>query len=172
MTGVTGKVQTACAKELTPGGGTWLRPVAAPGPGRVPATASPALLGVRRVRTPCLCVRQTRRSARPDTRRADGKIVERWGRLDQLGLLQQLGLASAYVPSLARLFSRPPSSMLAKMANLDGSRSHGARCDVLAGAPRGQPSVIPATFLLPPAGEHPLIDAAARPAARARLRAG
>ena len=24
---------------------------------------------------------------------ADGKIVERWGRLDQLGLLQQLGLA-------------------------------------------------------------------------------
>jgi hypothetical protein len=31
------------------------------------------------------------------------------------------------VPSLARLFSRPPSSVLAKMANLDGSRSHGAR---------------------------------------------
>lgn len=25
---------------------------------------------------------------------ADGKIVERWGRLDQLGLLEQLGLAS------------------------------------------------------------------------------
>ncbi len=38
------------------------------------------------------------------------------------------------VPSLARLFSRPPSSALAKMANLDGSRSHGARWDVLAGA--------------------------------------
>jgi putative restriction endonuclease len=38
------------------------------------------------------------------------------------------------VPSLARLFSRPPSSMLAKMANLDGSRSHGGRWDVLAGA--------------------------------------
>jgi putative restriction endonuclease len=38
------------------------------------------------------------------------------------------------VPSLARLFSRPPSSILAKMANLDGSRSHGARWDVLAGA--------------------------------------
>jgi len=35
---------------------------------------------------------------------------------------------------LARLFSRPPSSVLAKMANLDGSRSHGARRDVLAGA--------------------------------------
>jgi putative restriction endonuclease len=38
------------------------------------------------------------------------------------------------VPSLAGLFSRPPSSVLAKMANLDGSRSHGARWDVLAGA--------------------------------------
>jgi putative restriction endonuclease len=38
------------------------------------------------------------------------------------------------VPSLARLFSRPPSSILAKMANLDGSRSHGGRWDVLAGA--------------------------------------
>jgi len=38
------------------------------------------------------------------------------------------------VPSLARLFSRPPSSVLAKMANLDGSRSHGAQWDVLAGA--------------------------------------
>src|ERR1700728_4713170 len=38
------------------------------------------------------------------------------------------------VPSLARLFSRRPSSVLAKMANLDGSRSHGARWDALAGA--------------------------------------
>ena len=38
------------------------------------------------------------------------------------------------VPSLARLLSRPPSSVLAKMANLDGSRSHGGRWDVLAGA--------------------------------------
>jgi putative restriction endonuclease len=28
----------------------------------------------------------------------------------------------------------PPSSVLAKMANLDGSRSHGGKCDVLAGA--------------------------------------
>jgi putative restriction endonuclease len=44
------------------------------------------------------------------------------------------------VPSLARLFSRPQSSILAKMANLDGSRSHGARWDVLAGAMlRGDP---------------------------------
>jgi putative restriction endonuclease len=38
------------------------------------------------------------------------------------------------VPALARLFSRPPSSVLAKMANLDGSRSHGGKYDVLAGA--------------------------------------
>jgi putative restriction endonuclease len=38
------------------------------------------------------------------------------------------------VPSLARLFSRPPASVLAKMANLDGSRSHGGRWDVLASA--------------------------------------
>jgi putative restriction endonuclease len=38
------------------------------------------------------------------------------------------------VPSLARLFRRPPSSVLAKMANLDGSRSHGGQWDVLAGA--------------------------------------
>ena len=37
--------------------------------------------------------------------------------------------APELVPSLARLFSRPPSSVLAKTANLDGSRSHGAvRC--------------------------------------------
>lgn len=35
---------------------------------------------------------------------------------------------------LARLFKRPPSSILAKMANLDGSRSHGARWDQIAGA--------------------------------------
>jgi putative restriction endonuclease len=38
------------------------------------------------------------------------------------------------VPSLARLFSRPPSSVLSKMFNLDGSRTHGGRWDVLAGA--------------------------------------
>ena len=38
------------------------------------------------------------------------------------------------VPALARLSSRPPSSVLAKMANLDGSRSHGGKWDVLAGA--------------------------------------
>jgi putative restriction endonuclease len=42
--------------------------------------------------------------------------------------------APAPVPSLAGLFSRPPSSVLAKMANLDGSRSHGGKWDVLAGA--------------------------------------
>src|SRR6202522_3507054 len=38
------------------------------------------------------------------------------------------------VPLLARLFSRPSSSVLAKMANLNGSRSHGGKWDVLAGA--------------------------------------
>ena len=45
---------------------------------------------------------------------------------------RQFGGATAHrapepVPSLAALFSRPPSSVLAKMANLDGSRSHGAK---------------------------------------------
>jgi putative restriction endonuclease len=53
------------------------------------------------------------------------------------------------VPSLARLFSRPPSSVLAKMANLDGSRSHGARWDVLAGAIlRDDPARFTATYQL------------------------
>jgi putative restriction endonuclease len=51
------------------------------------------------------------------------------------------------VPSLARLFSRPPSSVLAKMANLDGSRSHGARWDALAGAMlRDDPARFSATY--------------------------
>lgn len=43
-------------------------------------------------------------------------------------------LAPEPVSALARLFSRPPSSVLAKMANLDGSRSHGGKWDILAGA--------------------------------------
>jgi putative restriction endonuclease len=43
-------------------------------------------------------------------------------------------LAPEPIPSLARLFSRPPSSILVKMANLDGSRSHGGKWDILAGA--------------------------------------
>jgi putative restriction endonuclease len=38
------------------------------------------------------------------------------------------------VPKLAHLFSRTPSSILAKMANLDGSRQHGAKWDASAGA--------------------------------------
>jgi len=42
--------------------------------------------------------------------------------------------APAPVPELARLFRRRPSSILAKMANLDGSRSHGASHDASAGA--------------------------------------
>jgi len=53
--------------------------------------------------------------------------------------MRRFGGATAHhapepVPSLARLFSRPPSSVLAKMANLDGSRSHGGKWDILAGA--------------------------------------
>lgn len=38
------------------------------------------------------------------------------------------------VPSLSRLFSRRASSVLAKMANLDDSRPHGAKWDAMAGA--------------------------------------
>jgi putative restriction endonuclease len=34
------------------------------------------------------------------------------------------------IPSLARLFKRPNSSVIAKMANLDGSRTHGARHEI------------------------------------------
>ena len=46
------------------------------------------------------------------------------------------------VPELARLFARRPSSVLAKMANLDGSRSHGAAFDASAGATlREQPTL-------------------------------
>lgn len=37
------------------------------------------------------------------------------------------------VPQLAKLFKRPASSILAKMANLDGSRANGARLDLLMG---------------------------------------
>src|SRR5260221_3232355 len=67
---------------------------------------------------------------------------------------RQFGGAPAHqapepVPSLARLFSRTPSSVLAKMANLDGSRSHGARWDVLAGAMlRGDPARFTHTYLV------------------------
>jgi putative restriction endonuclease len=51
-------------------------------------------------------------------------------------------LAPEPVPELARLFARRPSSVLAKMANLDGSRSHGAAFDASAGATlREQPTL-------------------------------
>jgi putative restriction endonuclease len=51
-------------------------------------------------------------------------------------------LAPEPVPELARLFTRRPSSVLAKMANLDGSRSHGAAFDASAGATlREQPTL-------------------------------
>src|SRR6266567_845330 len=39
-------------------------------------------------------------------------------------------LAEEPVPSLARLFRRPNSSVLAKMANLDGSRRNGAKHEI------------------------------------------
>lgn len=42
-------------------------------------------------------------------------------------------LAPSPVPELAALFHRPPSSVLAKMANVDGSRPNGARMDVAVG---------------------------------------
>lgn len=38
-------------------------------------------------------------------------------------------LAPSPVPELARLFKRTPASILAKMANLDGSRSHGGKAE-------------------------------------------
>lgn len=43
-------------------------------------------------------------------------------------------LAPSPVPELARLFRRTPASVLAKMANLDGSRPNGARYEVEASA--------------------------------------
>lgn len=43
-------------------------------------------------------------------------------------------LAPSPVPELAQLFKRPPSSILAKMANLDGSRPHGGRAEKEAAA--------------------------------------
>jgi putative restriction endonuclease len=47
------------------------------------------------------------------------------------------------VPELTRLFSRSPSRVLEKMRNLNGSRPHGAKFDVLAGARlRDDPSTV------------------------------
>lgn len=43
------------------------------------------------------------------------------------------GRAPEPVQLLGKLFKRPPTSILAKMANLDGSRSHGAKYDRPAG---------------------------------------
>ena len=43
------------------------------------------------------------------------------------------GQAATPVPELAALFCRPNSSILAKMANLDGSRPNGAKHDLIAG---------------------------------------
>jgi len=51
------------------------------------------------------------------------------------------------VPSLARLFSRSPASVLDKMRNLNGSRPHGGKWDVLAGATlREDPALFSRTY--------------------------
>ena len=56
-------------------------------------------------------------------------------------------LAGKPVPELARLFKRRPSSVLAKMANLDGSRSHGAVLDASVGARlREQPTLFTGVY--------------------------
>ncbi|HTF10283.1 MAG TPA: HNH endonuclease [Asanoa sp.] len=53
------------------------------------------------------------------------------------------------VPTLARLFARPNSSVLAKMANLDGSRSNGARHEVeIAAALLAEPGRLVASYRL------------------------
>ena len=58
--GVTGEVQTACAKEPTPGGRDLATSGGRTGPGRVSPTASPGSASRQaRVRRRCLCARQT-----------------------------------------------------------------------------------------------------------------
>src|SRR5690625_7435569 len=47
--------------------------------------------------------------------------------------ISSAGRAHEPVQLLARLFLRPPSSVIAKIANLDGSRPHGARWDLAVG---------------------------------------
>jgi putative restriction endonuclease len=69
------------------------------------------------------------------------------------------------VPSLAHLFRRPNSSILAKMANLDGSRSNGAKYEVeIAARFLGDPERLATTYqLLITAARDVGIDAAALP---------
>lgn len=58
-------------------------------------------------------------------------------------------LAPSPVPELARLFRRTPASILAKMANLDGSRPNGARHEVETSASLlAEPARLTATYLL------------------------
>jgi putative restriction endonuclease len=53
------------------------------------------------------------------------------------------------VPTLARLFKRPNSSVLAKMANLDGSRVHGAKHELYVSAQLlADPARLAATYRL------------------------
>lgn len=61
--------------------------------------------------------------------------------------------APSPVPELARLFRRPPSSIIAKMANLDGTRSHGAKHDLVAGTVlRADPEHLAMTYRIVLAG--------------------
>lgn len=58
-------------------------------------------------------------------------------------------LAAEPVPTLARLFKRPNGSLIAKMANLDGSLAHGAKHEVyVASQLLSSPSRLDATYRL------------------------
>lgn len=58
-------------------------------------------------------------------------------------------LAPLPVPELARLFRRTPASVLAKMANLDGSRANGARHEVEAAAALlASPALLSSVYLI------------------------
>ena len=81
-----------------------------------------------------------RRDALPGKRQADFLPVETLMCLAEMYVVdhRRFGSSSAPsartpVPELARVFRRPPSSVLAKMANIDGSRPHGAHFDVRVG---------------------------------------
>ena len=82
----------------------------------------------------------SRRDALPGKRQADFLPVETLMCLAAMYVVdhRRFGSSSAPsartpVPEIARAFRRPPSSVLAKMANIDGSRPHGAHFDVRVG---------------------------------------
>lgn len=58
-------------------------------------------------------------------------------------------LAEEPIPTLARLFRRPPGSLIAKMGNLDGGLAHGARYEVhVASTLLADPGRLEATYRL------------------------